>query len=175
MKENENALIGTEIYPVSRSLGLKEKVLLRFARRLIPNENMARALEFRLHNNSEDAHSRFFGNERPASAYFTTTAKGELIIEWGKMNSNSEIKLHKFLDEHIDLPTRKAEGSVVRSGHINTLVCKNAGILQKVALIDSLCSGSVVDKEKEEYIMVCTLLTQKIIPVTSDGYPVMVK
>ena len=109
--EHQNQLIGTETYlATEKSIGIKAKILLRCGRELVSDKRTADSLENRMHNNSQVSGSHLFGNERPASAYFTLTKENLLIIEWGKINPNGEAKLHDFLNDHVDYQKRIQEG-----------------------------------------------------------------
>ncbi|HEX6977401.1 MAG TPA: hypothetical protein VF185_03530 [Patescibacteria group bacterium] len=171
---NISPLIGREVYVSSSTIGPGEMRLLRRAYNWIGDSETARALEFRLHNNSCVASKDVFGEDRPASAYFTLLKDGTFVIEWGKINPNGEAKLHDFLNREVDYINRQKDGGVVRSGHL-AYITVPGGYKVRVALLDCLLSEKEVDYPSSNYTIVSTLLKQGIVPLASNGRPVNLK
>lgn len=167
-------LIGREEYSLNTKVSLRT---CRFSResgiKITPNKHVRSALAFRFHYNSENASNEKFGNNRPASAYFTLL-DGKLIIEWGEIDPEGNGKLHNYLNRNIDFIKRVKQGGLVRSGHIGWITTSDFSSKTRIALIDSIDSTANLTESSPEYPIITTLLSNNIVPVTTDGYPIAV-
>lgn len=149
---------------------------------LLQNDgDLAHALQYKLHHNSEVASMHLFGDERPLSAYFIVTKdprnRSVLSIVWGKVNEKGHSKVHTFLSENPVYKGLKEDCVFQRSGHIATVTIPYSQESFVVALLDSISKigdKSTVTKKNVEFLIVTTLLSNYIIPITTDGYVITV-
>ena len=160
-------MIGRDIYPLVKEIAPAARQWLE-GLSAAWNTDMAAKLSFRFHHNSEIAYASVFGNDRPASAYFTLY-QNTFMIEWGKIDPKGNGKLHDFLNKELGIFNRRGFGAVVRSGHVGNISLGKDSV--RIGLVDSLVSDCPKAKDTPEYAMIASMLTQKILPVTSDGFP----
>lgn len=174
--ERHMPLIGREEYLATTALNNgAARFSAQVAENILGDRDTARSLAQRLHHNSEVYYSEKLGYRRPASAYFTLV-DNTLIIEWGEIDLKGNGKLHNYLNRNIDFVKRVKQGGVVRSGHIGWINVANLGVEARVALIDSLASTDMFKenlKDRPEYPIITTLQSNSIVPITTDGYPIV--
>ena len=109
--------------------------------------------------------------ERGVSAYFSySSQEGKVVIEWGKINpQNSTAKLHDFLNSHIDYIAYYRRGFKICSGHLALAEADQKKFY--LALLDSLSGEEPVGEDKREFGVVKGLWENKILPLSSDGFP----
>lgn len=166
-------LIGREDYKVNDRYGAKAKRFHRMSAMRFGDETVTSRLASRLHNNSSMIGPQFFGDARPASAYFTAL-DGDVIVEWGEIDPTGNAKLHTYLNRNIDFATRRKEGGTIRSGHIGIVTFPGTEDTVRVALLDSIHPKHEITPESPEYPIVLTLLNNKIYPVSAEGSPVRI-
>ena len=133
----------------------------------IKSPDIANILSFAMHNNSPNS---LGGNIY--SAYFTLYWS-KVIIEWGKENDKGELKLHTFLNEHINLNQRDKHARFFRSGHYGQITLPGDSEQTTVVLLD--CSlDQVINKSNPLYDLVATMAHNKILPVNSLGFPIKI-
>ena len=163
-------LIGREEYGIRNDVSVGIRLQARHRALGLYRTEHTKALSFRLHHNSQFASPHLFGDQRPASAYFTIL-DDTMIIEWGEIDTNGSAKLHDYLNRAVDYKQRVAKGGTVRSGHIAQITSPTTGEKIRVALIDSL-RETVITPDQPEYQMVTTMMHTGIVPLTADGRPV---
>lgn len=130
------------------------------------NPDFPNRLQFAMHNNSPQ---KYLPVENIASAYFTYNPKVEaVIIEWGKIDPNGNLKLHTYLNQVIDSIKRYKVGLTIRSGHI----AKIKGQATQLALLDSLIGDEnySIPKISPEHQIVKILSEHNFVVITSNGY-----
>jgi len=166
-------LVGREEYDISKHPTIEANILARlFAGRM--NDYLSASLSARLRTNSAVSGRGMFGADRPRSAYFTEL-DGKLIVEWGEIDPNGEGKLHDYLNREVDYNDRVKNGGTVRSGHLGFIRIPHSHTRARVGLIDSLSKEDVVTSKSSEFRIVVSMMNNGIIPVTSDGHPVIVR
>lgn len=172
-EEYGQTVIGVQKYPISLRISSDDLKELKTIRDQI-DSNSAIKIRSKMHNNAILG----FGEERPLSAYFTLfpknklKQKGFILVEWGKILTNGDAKLHTYLNEHINHAERYKEGATIVSGHICPIQLDLSDDFYNFALLDSLTKACPVTPSSREFAVVTSLIKANYIPITSDGYPV---
>lgn len=162
--------------PVSHKVGIGTTVTYREMGRVI--EPVARQVEGKFHWNSALSGAETIGNHRPSSAFYSVSPeRDKVIVEWAVPDKKGEAKLHKELRVMVDYLGRVRDGWIVRSGHVGQVTVGTEGKKKtiNVALLDSISGRDKVTSERDEYLLITTLLNSGIFPVTTDGYPVKIQ
>ncbi len=145
------------------------------------DDALARRIAFKMHENTKEGD---LGREWPLSAYFThfqansILEKARVLLEWGEIifdGNKSSIKLHSYLNGHINRQERWARGATIVSGHIGRILIPPLENYYQLALLDTLKKGDVLEKDKKEFPIIMALLNEGVFPINSDGYPVDLK
>ena len=177
-ERNKNTLNGSgeavwEVNPVAFRLSGQGLTTIELGSHI--DSKVAAGLAHRFHNNSYESYKRYFGNERPASAYFFLIG-GRVHILWGTVGVNGEAKLHDYLREDPRYQEMKNNPkAIVRSGHIGYIKVPGTNTSARVALMDKVEKKDLpLRPDCPEFFIAQSLLeatTGTILPVTTDGYP----
>lgn len=162
--------VGRIVLP-ERSIGCwtPDKTFLRFFNSLNGkaecDASVRRSIVFTLNNNTSNGNV-FVAHDRALSAYFTYNPKGEIIVEWGTIDTAGKAKLHTYLNQVIDYRARAAAGMQLSSGHL----ARVTGTETYLAYLDRLSIGREIAQNEPMARMVNTLHSHCFIPLTSEGF-----